>query len=363
MIEFKLLDQIKQDIWSYLASTDKKIVMYGTGNGADKILDVFENKNIRLHGIFASDSFARDRNFRGYKVKKYCDFCDELDDFIVVVSFATQRDEVLENIYRIAAERELYAPDVPVFGTGLFDLEYFKKYKEELYSVYKKLEDDISKSTFVSLIAFKLTGDINHLRKIEITETAERYLIRKLVKSENYIDIGAYIGDTVERYCEIFNKKGVMYAFEPDKKNYAKMLKRFEEKQIECNCFNFAAWDNNQILKFYSNSGRAGSADKSRATEKFFEVQAVRVDEYIDKSVGFIKIDAEGSDINAINGLSNTIKKSKPCLKVAAYHRNEDFFIIPQTVDKICNSYRLYMRHLKYVPGWDTDFIFEFIKD
>lgn len=360
---FEELDNIKQDLWEYLASTNKKIVMYGTGNGADKIIDVLESKKIPLYGIFASDDFARERIFRGHNVRKYRDFCDECDDFIVIVSFATQRDEVLENIYKIATERELYAPDVPVFGSGLFDMKYFSLHREELYSVYNKLVDDISRNTFVSTIAFKLTGKIRYLKECEVPENEVTELIKSNITCLNYVDIGAYTGDTVEKYTLTFGKDMILYAFEPDKKNYEKMLKRFYDKEINCRCFNYAAWNKTEMLKFYSNSGRAGSADKNKRNNKYIELQAVKVDEYIDSKIGFIKIDAEGSDANVIEGLSSTIAKYTPCIKVAAYHRNEDYYNIPEVIDKINNNYKLYMRHLKYVPGWDTDFIFKFITD
>ena len=32
--------EVNTDLWQYLQGTDKKIVMYGMGNGADKILNV-----------------------------------------------------------------------------------------------------------------------------------------------------------------------------------------------------------------------------------------------------------------------------------------------------------------------------------
>jgi len=346
-----------------LAQTDKKIVMYGTGNGADKIIDVLDDKGIKLSGIFASDDFARDRFFRGFKVKKYSDFCEEFDDFIVIVSFATQRNEVLENIYRIASERELYAPDVPVFGDGLFDLSYFNDNREKLLKVYNKLSDDFSRETFISTIAFKLTGKITFLKDCESNNESETALLKSKIKNTNYVDIGAYTGDTIEKYCDTFGKKEKIIAFEPDKKNFSKMLDRFEEKQIECRCLNCAAWDKDELLKFYSNSGRAGSADKNRSNEKYIEVMGVKGDDYINTSVGFIKIDAEGSDAKVLRGLTETIRKNKPFIKVAAYHRNEDYFNIPETIDAICPDYKLYMRHLKYIPGWDTDFFFEFVTD
>ena len=355
---FEDLFSIKEDLWTSLSRTEKPIIMYGTGNGADKIIDVFEAKGIKLSGIFASDDFARGQNFRKFTVKKYSDFCDEYKDFIVVISFASQRDEVLKNIYRICEERECYAPDVPVFGDGLFNLDYFNKNKDRLKDVYDLMADDISRETFAMSIAFKLTGKIEYLRNCEVNENECTELVASLLKSYNYIDIGAYTGDTVEAYINRFGNDMELYAFEPDERNYRKMLERFNNKGIQCHTFNVAAWNKSEELRFYSNSGRAGSAVKGAQT-KYKDIRAIRVDSVIDSEIGFIKIDAEGSDLEVIDGLSSIITKYRPCMKVAAYHKNDDFFTLPEKMLEIAKNFKLYMRHLKYVPGWDTDFIFD----
>jgi len=56
------------DLWNYLAKSEKPIAIYGTGNGADKIINVLEERGIRPAAIFASDEFVRSRDFRGYRV-------------------------------------------------------------------------------------------------------------------------------------------------------------------------------------------------------------------------------------------------------------------------------------------------------
>ncbi len=361
-MDFSILNEIKEDLWMYLKNTDKKIVMYGTGNGADKIIDILEKKSIPLYGIFASDDFARNQSFRGYTVKKYSDFKEKIGNFIVLVSFASQRPEVLENIYKIDSEQELYAPDVPVFGGGLFNMEYFLQHKEELENVYSRLCDELSRKTFVCSIAYKLTGKINHLKNCQTTKEEISKLIEKHTDTKNYIDIGAYTGDTVEEYCKMFGNDMNIYAFEPDFKNYKKMLSRFEKENITCKCFNMAAWNSEETLYFAAKSGRASSAVNSNC-EKLLEVQADRVDNLVKDDIGFIKIDAEGSDKNVILGLSKIITESKPCMKIAAYHKTHDYTEIPKTVSGICDEFKLYMRHLPYVPCWDTDFIFVFDKN
>jgi hypothetical protein len=62
---------IKKDLWQYLSESEKHIVMYGMGNGADKILKVCEAKGIEVCDFFASDGFVRGHSFHGKKVLSY----------------------------------------------------------------------------------------------------------------------------------------------------------------------------------------------------------------------------------------------------------------------------------------------------
>ena len=56
------------DLWERLLSTSKTVVMYGMGNGADKILQVCESKGITVSDFFASDGFVRGHLFHGKRV-------------------------------------------------------------------------------------------------------------------------------------------------------------------------------------------------------------------------------------------------------------------------------------------------------
>ena len=88
-------------------------------------------------------------------------------------------------------------------------------------------------------------------------------------------------------------------------------------------------------------------------------VEADRADRFIDKSVDYINIDAEGSDLEALEGLHETISHSKPVVSCAVYHKNEDMFSIPLYLyDKysdIYSDFGMYIRHFPYIPGWDTN--------
>ena len=59
------------DLWQTLAATDKTVVMYGMGNGADKILAVCERYGIEVREFFASDDFVRGQQFHGKTVRRF----------------------------------------------------------------------------------------------------------------------------------------------------------------------------------------------------------------------------------------------------------------------------------------------------
>lgn len=225
--------------------------------------------------------------------------------------------------------------------------------------MYEHFADDLSRLTFVCTLLFKLTGRIDCLKDCETSKGEIYDLLKRNMSCLSYVDIGAYTGDTLEEYTEFFGKDAKLFAFEPDARNFRKLEERVARLCLNCIAYPYAAWDKEGTLSFDSRSGRAASLNtKIERKNKDSLVRAVCADAYLSGRIGCIKIDAEGADKQALTGLSRTIVEQAPLLKVAAYHRTEDYFAIPETVFGLRPDYKLYMRHLPYVPGWDTDYIF-----
>jgi hypothetical protein len=55
-------------------------------------------------------------------------------------------------------------------------------------------------------------------------------------------------------------------------------------------------------------------------------------------------MDVEGSEMEALSGAIETIKKHKPKLAVAVYHRREDIIEIPKFIQSIREDYKFYLR-------------------
>ena len=61
--------------------------------------------------------------------------------------------------------------------------------------------------------------------------------------------------------------------------------------------------------------------------------------------VTFIKMDIEGSEMEALKGAENVIKRDKPRLAICIYHKPEDLYEIPFWVKETVPEYKLYIRH------------------
>ena len=340
-------------MWNYLKNSNRPIVIYGMGNGADKIIDTLSLYGLSPVGVFASDDFVRGQVFRGFTVKKYSDLKEKYPDMIVLVAFGTFRDEVLDNIKKIAKETETLAPDVPVYGGGLFTKDYALEHSKELEKVYNMLFDDLSKKVFENTCKYRVSGKIHYLFEIESTPDEAFENILKLNKQEIYCDLGAYNGDTIDEFLSVTNGYKKIYALEPDKKNFKKLNKKYGKTE-NIFLFNSAVNDVSGEIGFLTNGGR-----NSVASELGEKVNALSVDDMLKGGMAtYIKYDVEGMEEKAILGSEKTILNYKPKMLVSAYHKTDDYFKLPLLINSIRDDYKIYMRHYKYVPAWDTQFYF-----
>ena len=102
------------DVWQTLSQTDRPILIYGMGNGADKIIDRLSACGIHVCDFFASDGFVRGQVFHNKTVLSKSDALSRYPNAIVLLAFGSARKEVLEAVAEIQKTHTLLAPDVPV---------------------------------------------------------------------------------------------------------------------------------------------------------------------------------------------------------------------------------------------------------
>lgn len=346
------------DLWRYLAATDRPIVLYGMGNGADKILSVCERYGIAVADFFASDGFVRGHSFHGKRVLSYTEAKERYgaDSMIALLSFGSSLPDVLALFDRVDSEVELYAPDVPVCGDTLFNAEFYEAHRRDFEAARDLLADGESRRIFDEVVAYKLDGRIAHLRAAESSrdEVMKELLSAQSIRS--YADLGAYNGDTVRELLSYSERLERVVAMEPDRRNFRKLsdyAATLSSPAIET--VHAAAWQENTTLTFADSGNRNAGAF---AKGKQIEVDARSLDSILQGApVDYIKYDVEGAEREALLGSAHTIKRHKPRLLVSAYHRSEDLFALPTLIHSLNPSYQIYLRRYPYVPAWDLNLI------
>lgn len=350
----KMLDFIKEkeSSWQFLRKTELPIFIYGMGDGAEKILRVFDEYSIPVAGFFASDEFVRGHSFKGHLVHSLSQIEALIDDFIIVLAFGAGYDSLYRRIHEMAERHLLLAPDVPVVGGGLFTYEYCMENAKKIQKVYDVLADEESRKTFADVINFRISGKIEYLDSCTCEKEDIWRDILCMSDNEEYIDMGAYNGDTAIEFSDITGGKyKAVYALEPDTRNFRKLTKNTDGME-NIHLFNAAAWNEDTTLEFSDRSGRNSKVTDSTGV-KLKQVAALRGDS-LSENATYIKMDVEGAEKQAIEGCAASIRKGCK-LNIALYHRTEDIFEIPLQIHELNPHIKLYIRHLMYIPAWETN--------
>ena len=266
-----------------LKATDKPILLYGMGNGADMIIKVLESYGITYEDTFASDGFVRGHSFHGKRVLSFSEAKEKYGDFVIIVTFAVHDDKTMNFISELSDSFELYAPTVSVVDGGPFTYEFFMENENNFRKAYEMLCDEKSKEDYLNILRFKLSGDVKYLLKAHSEKMKLYEDILPLSDDEYIVDLGAYDGDTIREFLSVTGGRyKKIIALEPDEKNFRKLERKTEELDNLVR-LNLGAWDKEEILYFAKKSGR-----NSRLEDGGVPVSFNSVDNIVNEEVTFI---------------------------------------------------------------------------
>ena len=168
------------------------------------------------------------------------------------------------------------------------------------------------------------------------------------VKDEVFVDAGAYIGDTIERFLK-FCGGGykTIYAIEPNAQNFEK-LKITTSEYANIVLINKGVWSSATTLQFNDGSTWGASIEKNGSSS----IETITIDELTANDVvTLIKMDVEGSELQALKGAAETIKRNKPRLAICIYNKLDDILTIPGYILSLVPEYKLYIRHYSQIAS------------
>lgn len=271
------------------------------------------------------------------------------------------------------------------YAPATFDCVYrfFELYKEQgkIEELFEMLADDMSVTVVMNILKARITDNMAYIDKIQDKNKENEYVDRSIISfsdDECFLDAGAYTGDSFLRFLKQTNYRfNAAYLFEPDPQNYEILQKQInknimvgdtegkicyrklsDESISRIHIYNKGLYSHTAELEFSSNIGEAShiSGNIPMKVEEKNErvIQVIGIDEWIgDKKLSVIKMDIEGSEMDALNGAQNTIKKYIPNLIICIYHKKTDLWEIPLYIKALSNEYRFCIRHYNS-NLWDT---------
>ena len=175
-----------------------------------------------------------------------------------------------------------------------------------------------------------------------VEETYFPEFLSSLSHDEVFVDVGAAAGDTLEAFLKWSKGKyRSLIAIEPDPGNFNKIpdFPRLVASQI-------ALSDHDGYESFLE----TGSWNARLDSGGELSVQCKRLDHlFLENPPTFIKMDIEGSELEALWGARNIIREHSPVLAICAYHEASHLWDIPLLIYAINPEYHLRLR--RYAEG------------
>lgn len=221
----------------------------------------------------------------------------------------------------------------------------YRANRSEYKTLRNLLADELSKQTFDHLVRFRLNHDICEMAEFSMNLSGQYFepFLRLEKRGESFCDVGGFDGGTTLNFIKHCPQYEKVYYWEPEPGAMAASKAALGPfSRIEF--ISMGASDKKLTMHFK----RDGNASKI-SDNGDISISVSRIDDEIKERVTFIKMDIEGSEVDAIHGARETILRHQPKLAVCAYHKGDDFIQIPKAVLDIRTDYDVYLRH--YTQG------------
>lgn len=363
------IDQMKSDLGNMI----DKIVLYGAGSAGIAFLYYLRDVGVEPVCFADGNSAKWGKICEGLEIIDYKEIVNRVGyDALVIVTINTDGKNYcksFEEALRSGGHQKVHKNLREAGCRNVIDYTYFRKcrklfhgdkynlpscsdvylmeqHEEDLYNVYSMLADDKSKEVFQKLVRFRMIDD-----SIQIpTESQEKqyfeYNLFPQRDDEIFVDCGAYNGISLGTFLkENKNHFRKYYGIEPDTDNFVKLKKYIsslsDQVKAKIVITDKAVYNEEKTLMLYNLSG-PGSFVSDIGKQ---EVNTDKIDNLLNEDgATYIKMNIEGCELEALSGAEQTIKRYKPRLAIAGYHKTRDLWEVPKMIISNEPSYKLYLR-------------------
>ncbi|MFG1477688.1 FkbM family methyltransferase [Xanthobacter sp. V4C-4] len=233
-----------------------------------------------------------------------------------------------------------------------FDAWYAASHFQRFMAVHDHLADERARQTLRAVLMAMLSGESGWLEPV--FERDQYFCLPRFTgaERETYVDAGAYVGDSVERF--LWANAGVcrrILAFEPSPRQHVALTRRCRRLAEEW------ALPEGTIILHEAGLGAASARASGAAASGQLQSMALQQAEGGDMAVlalddvmagepvTFLKADVEGMEMPLLAGARQTIMAHRPKLAICVYHYPSDIPEITAYLRSLVPQYRFSLRH------------------
>lgn len=223
--------------------------------------------------------------------------------------------------------------------------KFLSENSTKFYRLYTSLEDYRSKKILYAIINNWYNYDFKTLEQV-MEKCFAHYFDLDIIpacKEEVFVDLGAFTGDTIKDFIEIYGdhyKK--IYAYEMTKQSMQELKENL--KNIPRIIYKQKAVADELGMGSIKIHEISTSSNQLEITE-VGELEVTSLDDDINEKITILKMDIEGSELKALKGAENHILKDKPKLLLSIYHGYEELLTLWEYLEKLNLSYHYYLRY------------------
>lgn len=332
------------------------LFIWGGGNVASNVLERLDEHEIQVEGLIVKDDDPNLDNpsYNGRNIYSYHDATEEYEKFNIILGYAHY--EKIDEISRLRCVNKVFYIMNPFPFEGISP-DYYHTHKVKIDSAMTFYEDKESFDVYESYFKAQLSNRLSPI--LDVFRSPISYFDNDFIKlndHENYIDVGAYDGDTIDSFLETTQGKySNIIAVEADSEIFKVLTKHIEELGLKnVYSINKGAWNTDGKLYFTTDgvTQNGGIQDSGNGPQ----IDVVRLDSFVSENglpkISFIKINfTQSSVIEVLEGAEKILVKDKPKIAIIAGLNENTVFEAPETIKRINPDYKIYLRYLAAMPA------------